>query len=105
MASVNEQGTVSRLSPLGYQRITVSTSALPLTLPTGVTPANILRILFRVSGTIPVAWRDDGTTVTANDFPLPVDTNFVYEGDPQTIQFIRNGASDATLHVSYYGRA
>ena len=84
---------------LGFQQLTVSTSALGLTVPTGAS-----RALIRVAGANGVTWRDDGTAPTAAIGHLLVSTDpfLLYDGELSKIQFIRTGAADATLNVSYY---
>lgn len=84
---------------LGFQQLTVSTSALGLTVPAGAT-----RALIRVSGANGVSWRDDGTVPTAAiGQPLAsTDPFLLYDGELSKIQFIRSGGADATLNVSYY---
>ena len=84
---------------LGFQQLTVSTSALGLTVPAGAS-----RALIRVSGANGVTFRDDGTDPTAAiGFPIvSTDPFLLYDGELTKIKFIRTGASDGLLNVSYY---
>jgi hypothetical protein len=55
-----------------------------------------------VAETQAVRWRDDGTAPTASvGMPLPVLTEFLYDGDLTNIRFIQQTAS-AVLNISYY---
>lgn len=50
-----------------------------------------------------VRWRDDGTAPTASvGVPLNAGEELDYDGNQAVIQFIRTGAADATLDISYY---
>lgn len=93
--------------------MTVSTSAVGFTIPTGT----ILTGDLAGSGSVPkhvgyavvrcatanVRWRDDGTDPSATvGVPLNVGEELDYDGNPAKIKFIRTGAADATLDISYY---
>ena len=83
--------------PLGYQQLTVSSSAVALTVPAGAAFA-----LINVE-TDAVRWRDDGTNPTATvGMKVLVDGSLEYDGDLAAIKFIRV-TTDAKLNVSYYG--
>lgn len=91
---------------LGYQQLTVGATAVTMTPPTGAgamvngmllrSSANNLR--FRLDGTAPTT--GVGFTMNATDtVPLWL------EGLGQALNFkaIRNGGSDATLEILYFG--
>lgn len=86
--------------PLGYQQITVSTSAVGLTLPKGA-----IRAVVGVEAQ-PLRYRDDGTNPSASVGYLVVagGTVEVY-GSTALSKFkaIRSGGTDAVLNVNYYG--
>lgn len=80
-----------------YQQLTVSTTAVALTVPGGSRYA-----LIRVSA-MPVRFRDDGTNPTsALGMPLNTGDSIEYDGPLSALRFIRSGASDATLDILYY---
>jgi hypothetical protein len=84
-------------SSTGYQALTVSTVAVAPTIP-----ANTARCLIVVEAQ-PVRWRDDGTAPTATVGTLLTAGQAVfYDGEPTRLQLIRQGATDATVHFSYY---
>lgn len=86
----------AKLKPLGYQQITVLTSAVGLTPPPGTRVALIQSI------TEGVRWRDDGTNPTATvGMSLAAGADLLYSGDLVAIKFFEEAAS-AELNVSYY---
>lgn len=88
------------IKPLGYQQITVSTTAVALTVP-----ANAVRAVLVVEDQ-PLRWRDDGTDPTASaGFLVKADVVFELHGTLSLNAFkaIRDDSSDAVLSVSYYG--
>lgn len=83
-------------TPLGYQQLSVSSSASGLTVPTGATFCVI-----SVEGE-PVRWRDDGTTPTSTvGMPLQVGQQLSYSASLSAIEFIAQTGS-ATLDIAYY---
>ena len=83
--------------PLGYQQITVLTSAVGFTSP----PKGANRAMLICTGQ-DVRWRDDGTNPTATvGFLLTTGINYIYEGDLEAIKFIQSAAT-AVLNISYY---
>jgi hypothetical protein len=81
---------------LGYQQITLLSSAAGLTVPQGATMALI------VPETQGVRWRDDGTDPTASvGMPVAAGAYFNYDGDLKRIKFIQQSSS-AALNVAYY---
>lgn len=81
---------------LGFQKLTVSSTAVALTVPTGATWC-VVKV-----ETDAVRWRDDGTNpVAATGMPQAVGDTFVYSGPLAALKFIRQ-TTDATLSVSYY---
>ena len=92
---------------IGHQQLTVSTTAVSLTVPTGKHPKHAL-ITVQTAG---VRWRGDGTAPTASvGNPLAADERLDLS-DPMgnyssliaNIQFIRSGGADATLDIEYIG--
>lgn len=84
-----------------------------MTLPTTTIPTGDLKGTGTVTqragytvircATANVRWRDDGTAPTATvGMPLNVGEELDYDGDPSTLKFIRSGAADATLDISFY---
>lgn len=83
-------------TPMGFQKLTVSSTAVALTVP-----ADSTWCIVKVE-TDAVRWRDDGTNpVAATGMPQAVGDTFVYSGTLSAIKFIRV-TTDATLSVSYY---
>lgn len=85
-------------TPVGFEQLTVSTAALAL----ASVPSRASNALIAVS-TNGVRWRDDGTNPTAAiGVPMAAGQSLEYDGDPSALKFIRSGAADAVLDVSYY---
>ena len=87
-------------SPKGYQQLTVSTTAVGLTLPTGAQRA-VIHIEAQ-----PIRYRDDGTDPTSTVGVLvKADVSFELNSLLSLRQFkaIRSGSVDATVNVVYYG--
>ena len=88
----------------GYQQITSLSASTALTVPTkgptGLSQKPSYAII--IAETQAVRWRDDGTAPSATvGMPLPVNTEFLYDGDLTKIRFFEQTAS-AKLNVSYY---
>ena len=86
--------------PYGYQQITVSTSAVGLTVPAGATRA-VLGIEAQ-----PLRYRDDGTDPTTSvGFLVAAGGTMELDSKESLEAFkaIRSSGSDATLNVLYYG--
>lgn len=83
----------------GYEQLTISTLVISLTVP------RLARMAVITVETEPIRYRDDGTAVTASVGTLiKADGSIVVCGKAMdTIGFIRDGGSDATLNVNYYG--
>lgn len=83
----------------GYEQLTISTSVISLTVP------RLAKMAVITVETEPIRYRDDGTAVTASvGTLLKADGSLVVCGKSMdTIGFIRDGASDATINVNYYG--
>lgn len=80
-----------------YQQLTVSSTAVALTVPGGSKFA-----LIRVS-VAAVRFRDDGTNPTGSlGVPLNPGDSIDYDGPLSAIKFIRAGGTDATLDILYY---
>lgn len=94
-----EQFMVTR-SPLGYQQLTVSGTAVGLTLPT----RGVVRIAVVVVETNSIRYRDDGTVPTASvGTPVPANGSIAISGAAiSSFRAIRTG-SDAVLNIHYYG--
>lgn len=85
-------------TPLGYEKLTVSSTAVGL----ASIPSRAYFALVRCESNN-VRWRDDGTAPTATEGILMKADEFLeYDGSLTKIKFIRVG-SDATVYVSYYG--
>lgn len=87
-------------NPKGYQQITVSTTAVGLTVPDGATRA-VLGIEAQ-----PLRYRTDGTNPTASVGMLQAASTFVELSGADTLanfKAIRSGGTDSVLNVSYYG--
>lgn len=88
-------------TPKGYQQITVSTSAVALTVPKNATSAII------IVQDQTVRWRDDGTAPTAT-VGMPVfPGNVIQLNSAQQIADFRairdtSADSDAILNITYY---
>jgi hypothetical protein len=88
------------IKPLGYQQLTVSTTAVGLSVP-----AKAIRAVIGVEAQ-PIRWRDDGTNPTSSVGTLQKADTFIEIYDPKALnafKAIRQDASDATLNISYYG--
>lgn len=90
------------LSPYGYQQLTVSTSAVGLTVPAGAQCAEVLL------GSNTIRLRDDGTNPTSS-VGVPYGTGFpasgftVFSHSMSSVKFIRQGSSDSELNALFYG--
>lgn len=84
----------------GFQQLTVPVGAVSLTVPSGAVCA--LASLNDVAN--PLRWRADGTAPTAAIGHIVSDLNprLIPLKELAVIQFIRTGASDAVLNVTYY---
>lgn len=95
------------IQSIGHQQLTVSTSALSLTLPTGKIPTHAL---IQCGATNGVRWRADGTDPTASvgialaaDGVLDLtDPGASYSSLIRALRFIRSGDADATLDIEYF---
>lgn len=90
----------SGIKPKGYQQITVSNTAISLSVPAGVTRAKLF------VEAQPIRWRDDDTAPTATVGVLAkADTVIELYGTISINQFqaIKDDTTDATLNVVYYG--
>lgn len=88
------------IKPKGFQQLTVSTTAVGLTVPAGAT-----RAVCRVQAQ-PLRWRDDGTNPTSSVGMLTAATvTFELDGvySLNAFKAIRSGGTDAVLEISYYG--
>lgn len=89
-------------NPLGYQQITVSTTAVALTVPSNASYADV------IVGTNGIRVRDDGTNPTASvGMPygvsaLPQRFTVKGAGALAALRMIRISA-DSEVNVSYYG--
>lgn len=94
---MNGQFNVER-RPKGYQQLTVSTSAVGLTVPSGAS-----RAVIRVEAQ-PLRFRDDGANPTSTvGFPKVATNEFeLYGNSMRAARFIRSGGTDAVLEVLYY---
>ena len=87
-----------RRKALGFQALTVSSSAVAPTIPAGTD-----YVIARCE-TANVRWRDDGTAPTAGvGFLLQVGETLNYDAHGGELQFIRTGGTDGSVTFSYYG--
>lgn len=92
------------LVPMGYEEITVSTTAIGFTSATVATATASASYAYVYVGTNSIRWRDDGVNPTAAvGQPAAAADRVEVCGVKavRTIKFIRQSA-DATLFVSYY---
>lgn len=88
------------IKPKGFQQLTVSTTAVGLTVPAGAT-----RAVCHVQSQ-PLRWRDDGTNPTSSVGVLTAAAViFELHGTYSMNAFkaIRSGSTDSVLEISYYG--
>lgn len=85
--------------PKGYEQLTVSTTAVALTIPTGAT-----RAVIKVDAQ-PVRLRNDGVDPTATvGYLLKADDTIELTSEGLTgAKFIRDGGTDGVLNIIYYG--
>lgn len=84
--------------PVGYQQLTVSNSAVGLTVPPGS-----VRCVIVIENNA-VRWRDDGTDPTASiGVPMNPTDNMNYDGALAKLKLIRSGSADAVANIAYYG--
>lgn len=85
-------------TPKGYEQVTVSTTAVALTVPSGATKA-VVKVVAQ-----PARFRDDGVAPTsAVGFLLAADDVLEIYGDSlRQASFIRSGGTNAVLEVLYY---
>ncbi len=90
------------VTPLGHFQVTVGVTAV--SLPS--LPAEARRVILTSIGQ-PINFRDDTTAPTASTgYPIPADTHFVYDTDPDSnFKMIRaaGATGDADVRVAYYG--
>ena len=95
------------IQSVGHQQLTVSTTALNLTKPSGTRPR---RVLIQCGATNGTRWRADGTDPTASigialaaDQMLDLtDPMGDYAAFIDKVKFIRSGGADATLDIEYF---
>lgn len=87
------------LIPAGYEKLSVSTTVLKLTVPAGS-----VRAEFAVE-TNGIRYRIDGVHPTSTDgMPVLKDTTFELYGNLalRAFRVIRSDGNDATVHVNYF---
>jgi len=91
-------GITTPLTPAGYEQVTVSTTAIGLTVPAKA------RMAIAVVEDQPLRYRDDGTDPTAAVGTLiKADNSFSICGSAMGVfKAIRDGGTDAVLSVNYY---
>ena len=82
-----------------YEQLTISDSAVSLTVP------QIAKLAVITVEDEPIRYRDDGTDPTASVGTLvKADGSIVVCGKSMgSIKFFKDGATDATINVNYYG--
>ena len=92
-------GTRHQFTVLGYEQITVSTTAVPFT----TIPAGAKRALVVLESANALRWRGDGTAPTASvGNPLAGSGVLEVESILEKFKAIRSGAADAVMNVTYY---
>lgn len=97
----NKSAIIEGGKPVGYQQLTVSSSAVALTVPLQANTATI------VVENATVRFRSDGTDPTTTvGVPLWTNQSFQIQSKDilSAIKFIATG-SDATLNIEYYERS
>ena len=97
---------MNALNSIGHQQVTISTTAVSLTLPTDRRPTHAI---IQCGATNGVRWRADGTAPTASVGIALAADSILDLSDPmgdyhtmiERIQFIRSGGADATLDIEY----
>jgi hypothetical protein len=88
----------SNLKPKGYLKVTVSNTAVGLTIPDGARFA-----MFKLNDSNTLRWRDDNVNPTSTEgMLLEQGDDFWYTGVLRYWKAIRTGSSDATLLVMFY---
>lgn len=98
--------TYNPIDAIGHEQLTVSTTAVGLTPPTGLRPRHALISI----QTNAIRWRADGTDPTASiGIPKAAATEIDltdpmgdYAGFLSKAKFIRSGGADATLDIQYF---
>lgn len=94
-------GQATQLTPLGFASVAVSTIAIGLP---GIPSNGRAKKAFVSIETNAVRWRDDTTAPTAAiGHPIAAAGTLEYEGSFDNLKFIRSGAADAVLNITYYG--
>lgn len=94
-------GLKQTLTPLGYQQLAVSNTAVGFTLPATSRPVRVAIVMVEAN---PIRYRDDGTNPTATVGTLinPNVSVVVCGAAINRFRAIRSG-SDAVLSINYYG--
>lgn len=94
------------LAPMGYEQITVSTTAVSFTsgtyAPSGLAPADMAVVVVETAA---LRYRDDGLAPTSSvGTPIAATGAITVCGNKpiRSIRFIRSGGSDAVMNVNYY---
>jgi hypothetical protein len=83
--------------PVGFQKLTVSSTVIGLTVPAGT-----VRAMIAVESQA-IRFRDDGTPTASDGYPLAAGATIELYGESITgFKAIRQ-SSDATLQILYYG--
>lgn len=91
-------------TPKGKQQLTVSSSAVSLTVPgpaNNIPGANYATIRCTAAN---VRWNDDGTNAPTTNVGQQLFANEIldYDGNLGALQFIRDDATDAVLDIQYF---
>lgn len=93
--------TIGNLKPCGFQKLTVSSAAVALTVPTtddGITA----RTAAIVCESNDVRWRDDGVDPdSSTGMLLTANSDMIYDAKLPELRFIRVSA-DAVIDIAYY---
>lgn len=93
--------TIGNLKPIGFQKLSVSSTAVALTIPTtedGITARTAVIVVEDDA----VRWRDDGVDPSASVGMLASSgSSFIYDAKLGEIRFIRV-TGDAVVDIAYY---
>ena len=93
-------GRQAQYTPFGYEQLVVGVAAGGLAAIPSNGRARKALIAVETNG---LRWRDDGISPTAAvGMSIAAGGSIEYEGPLEKLRFIRSGAADAVVNVSYY---
>ena len=84
-------------SSIGDQALTVSSTAVACTVPTGAIAAMI------TNGAEPIRVRWGTPTASVGHYLNPYSVMDLYKDDLTDVKFIRAGSSDSDIQITYFG--